>query len=1410
MSVVYSGLAVDMGAKHTGIVSYTTTASPQKKDIRGAVFELADNALIITTKTRTAVRHRLRSGKRFDLVRRLLEAAIPSIIGREMGAREKEAIFGLMKRRGYSRLETEIDMEALNEVFAEPFAEALPDVFNAESSLADQWAEFLQDIASLPKVLAKLKAWDEKKLLADFTELNTKENKAAYKAALKCLKESADAAVMSQSMGHKHRTAYLAEIRRDIARDSRLSQIVKDFGTADHFWRFIGNLSNLQLRALRWYFNDREMYRPKWDAERFQKVWLRAHQFFHYEPEDRAKAQQVQTAIRDAADVVELLKTLDPELTIPPYEDQNNRRPPIDMTLLLSPKALDIRYGDKWQIWTRALLGAEPWMGDRLDEILVQNDRKSRLKARTGKGGEEHYSTLKVHDSYVLQRFLDRSKDNDRYAIRRLVRSPSKNIESCKALLSQTIGSQHLKEFLSMADAYYKEVDAAKKGLWVIVENPLMERSDIHPKMKGKVLNLLVGNMLGVEIESMDDFIRNVWNAKVSGRSTVRSVCSSVEAMRKEYGNSFEYERQKLAQKLRSDPKAKLTPEEKRLNNLVNLARKAAREIADRLSIAFEETERFPEIYALSQLYSLIETERNGFTKTTLAAHEENRWRMTGRDGQAACTRLPADSTRPFDGALRKLIDRLGYELARYKADELIASGIKDSVVQIGMAIEENKFTFSADLASIKNSPTKKKMQDWAVRGLESQKKRWLGKEDRIRSASRNICPYTGGSLGDNAEIDHIIPRSATTSELGTIFNSEANLICCSQKGNQKKSDSRYRLQDLNDNYLSRVFGTNDRASIERRIESEVERLCMSNPNLLFDLMSDSERDCVRHALFMPGSDAYKTVTRVLAQSFRTRVNGTQAWLARSVCTKLRELLKDWCAQNGNRIAFDAWQIDNQNVSSIRSLVGERKPEIGKPDDAAQPIISHSVDALCVLSAASADERIRGFLGTDGAISDGENIDVLMNIIPEEFDIRNIQPKSPLEKQDAASLPLFKETIYAEHFLPIMIFGERIRIGFDWGKADKPTNSVQVKKGEAELLAVLKPFFEEEIEYPSKSLRTYHISANKAFELLHTVYVRQGTREELIAADALESLIYTTVKTPVASVLYDAQKKTYRSRKDILESKSLEVAFKPKFPRGIAFEGNESHLVLPAAKQWQRMADLFAAELGQKADFDDVRLRNAFVPNRKVKVRHPVRRVFSLPLAGNVSGPVRIRRKDRRGNDVYQLYAKEGFKAKGFAVDDAGMIQWDVPVIQDSLVTDNQTVVGERFSSAKGFVGMNEAVKVFDDGRTAVIMSIGTADRRYVVIQQPFEDFKSFLGEKAAPATYYGLPALIKATSDVVKAFKAASAELLHDCQIGYPRPDKNSIVMLRIGRRVAYRCVAECPKGAKDTFQKAWTEKHK
>ena len=117
----------------------------------------------------------------------------------------------------------------------------------------------------------------------------------------------------------------------------------------------------------------------------------------------------------------------------------------------------------------------------------------------------------------------------------------------------------------------------------------------------------------------------------------------------------------------------KLSAENKVFIRLQSNVILVSEKIADELSIKDEQKKKFANPFSLAQLYNIIETEKRGFISTTLAAVDENAWR-NNLQGRAHCVPLCSDTVRPFDGALRKILDRQAYEIAKLKADELNSS----------------------------------------------------------------------------------------------------------------------------------------------------------------------------------------------------------------------------------------------------------------------------------------------------------------------------------------------------------------------------------------------------------------------------------------------------------------------------------------------------------------------------------------------------------------------------------------------------------------------------------------------------------------------------------------------------------------------------------------------------------------
>jgi CRISPR system subtype II-B RNA-guided endonuclease Cas9/Csx12 len=1157
-------VGLDLGAKCTGvfIAPYAEGAEPARENCEALTFVNGEN-ITYEMKERTAARHRVRGGKRFDLARRLLILIISQRLrqaGFEFTQSEQkaafEAVFGLLKNRGFSRIETAVDLTVLEDLDSGVFAAYtnLDSFFAEDCSLAEQWENNKTSVLQVQKISAVLPKLASFK---NFLKVNFKDElpdakaRKPYEEALKAIRSDAASILNMVVMGHKHRSKYFSAIRSDMKKDTRLSKVLKAFGGEERFANLVGNIANLQWRALHWYFNQ-----PKFisgdalEEDRLHEVLVRAFEFFHPDPENSKKHQALMQKIRGTEDIIEMLCSLDPNETIPPYEDQNNRRPPVDQTLLLDPGKLQKKYGDKWKIWEEKLEKAFPELKGELDHITEQTDRKSRICINN----KEVLPKELYRKTYFLQRVLDRSKTLNNFSLRRLADGEvNGGGTDDKAELTRVLGSQHVLDFVLFAQSYYDEFERAQNGLWLEDPDSLLEKSGLHPPAKQKILPILVRNVLRISENKVDEFLQNVWMARYAGKSTVLSACRNIEKIRKCYGGEFN-QRYKRAVYL-SNKGEKINSEEKELLKVKNCVEAVSRFLQGKLTLTDEEVSRFANPYSLAQLYTLIETERHGFSNTCLPVHEENAWRsMTTAliDGErvAQCTRLPADSVRPFDGVVRRTLDRQAWELTKILGDKIISSvTFTNGVVKVPFLAEANKFSFTASLYELKQKTEKIKKCEASAKRRRQQ---WADKDERIRRASKGLCPYTGIKLDKDGEVDHIISRSVSSDKDATVFDSEPNLFFVSPRGNQLKGEKRYFLSNLNSVYLKKIFGTADIKTIETRIETEIPKIQQENNLRYFELLSEEQQAYVRHALFLDwNSDARKIVIECLKNKRRALVNGTQAWFLRNVMEKLQVYLSDWKDQTGNQLMFRAWSCNVNVVHSLRDAVGKADPVLAKPD--IQPVASHTVDAMCSFLSAGAMRRARNWMGGKVGWADPEQAAGLALLHPKKCRVIRIDALPIDKKQDIGSRAIFKEGIYGEEFLPIIVIKGVLYIGFD----GRENNRIPVTADDAfGFLNCLLPFIDgfnaddkaalnEKLDAALKDRATFRINKQKAFNFLNEVQHREPTPQEETKAALLESLLYHTVHKNVVSVLTLQNGKTLKTEaaviQDILNPKTYPI-----------------------------------------------------------------------------------------------------------------------------------------------------------------------------------------------------------------------------------------------------------------------------
>ena len=267
----------------------------------------------------------------------------------------------------------------------------------------------------------------------------------------------------------------------------------------------IGNISNLELKPLRKYFNDKKHRQgDDWNETRLSKKfenWILRE--WRVNPQkDKLKAKGADYDYKKLKDkwnsrsgtVIDFWLTTDPNLTVPPYQDNNNRRPPKCQSLILNVNYLDTKYPD-WQKWVQELMQqSQDYLENYKEELeklksgkdkpYFSDEEKRKLKQDSGR------RSLKQLEARVLQFIFDRVKANDPLNLNEIyshakkikqLRRDGKDCKETKDKLEKAIKKSKLPEtlkthrdqFLHLVCKYYRQRQRAKDG-----------RIFIHPKYR--------------------------------------------------------------------------------------------------------------------------------------------------------------------------------------------------------------------------------------------------------------------------------------------------------------------------------------------------------------------------------------------------------------------------------------------------------------------------------------------------------------------------------------------------------------------------------------------------------------------------------------------------------------------------------------------------------------------------------------------------------------------------------------------------------------------------------------------------------------------------------------------------------------------------------------------------------------
>jgi len=1170
-------ISIDMGAKNNGV--FTAKTNGDNIEEKKAFNVVIDKDINFSKKSRRENRHRVRNYKRRKLAKRLLW----DILDKNKFKDNQEQINGLLNNRGYTFLSTSSEFEELQDETVEFISEFLPEIKELktkedfEAKLSEFELKELKDF--IDKTTQNLDIEYKKKKDEFHKEFQTKHS--IIKKDLKVIKEFLNDILKEVETGSKPRKKYLQEINEEI-------QSFDFIDNKEEFFNLVGNISNLQLRILRKFFDGAKR---KKDSYKLLKDYFN---FFHWNYNDKEKKQKNElfSELKKYDNLEEFFKNCDPLLTIPPYEDMNNRDTYKCYSLLINPKYITDSLKKSIDIlWSQKEF-----------EVLHSDNLKYPQK---------------------LQRILDISyKMIDKQIHPREVFKKDKgDIGFYQKLLKE-----NFKEFSCFAKEYYILEQKAISGIF---KAGLLIKCDKNTPSKNNFKHILLKPLYKYDFTKVkvEKFYEKIKNTK-----GLQSHLKRVSEVAKDYQNSFYhyieacYENDKCLN-------------DKRIKDIVkniDSDLKAFQNIFDSLNIKtyLNKIEKIDKdnlkrvINIFKQTYEILFKDINGFSKTCKTCTIENNYRSSG--DIAIAKRLLSDVAKPIDGMLDFMLDKIAFEIV-----EQIDS-IEDEVEII---LEQNRFNFEDNLALVKGKkPKKREAKD---------------------ILNLNICPYSGESITNiNGEYDHILPQSKE------LFNSKANLIYCSSKGNREKSNKRYYLKNLNKKHLKEIFKTDSLDEIKNIIKENIKKIDIDKFTN-FENLSLKEQIALRYALFCDeNSNEFEKAKEIIKKDkLKTITNGTQKRLARLIFEKIKQKFK-------KEIDCNVKVIDNLLISATRKDLSYDKTtgeinELWKEKN--QDSHSHCIDAMVAFYLANSSIKGNYHKKRDNLASIEPDFE-FGNIYIQKQNSSEIKIKKTnikekiLQNKKMTSIGntevLFRENMLSNHYLNIF----KIDNKFYYGESKK-----QILDFNGFNQNMLDYLLKQNI---LKEFGNNYFAINKA--MFYEVLFKQKNEvlKNYKLFKKLDELRYTTQKKSIVSLIDKFLNPSTNDEKKFIKTLvgdnkitkidqfNYENLIK-YFQKGNKLEHKKIKLKISKAyeiiaKELSQNSNSFLTQKDKKFFLNNQALINllkeSILFQKTFKTKRKITNKYSLPLKDTTDKPFLIRRKDNNAKNIYQVvFAKNS--ARGFVGD---------------------------------------------------------------------------------------------------------------------------------------------------------------
>ncbi len=1150
--------------------------------------------------------------------------------------------------------------------------------------------------------------------------------------------------------GGRHRSQYFKEVKQVLNDKNHTCGYLKNFCVTlqsggypglnkEKLVRLIGHLSNLELKPLRKYFNDKKHASVDcWNDETLLRDifdrWILREWRVNLEkdtnkgcdkPGDYKKLCKTWDDYKKARPdtIINFWLETDPVLTIPPYQDNNNRRPPKCQNLILNPKFLDKEY-PQWQTWLtelRKLQTVECYLGDF--ENQLQN-------LKSGKGSsyfpDHEKDTQKTLDARTLQFIFDRVKANDPLQLNEIYshvkkwrqkQSTDQEKKKAKSNLEKAIGESELPDelktrrdysdegllkketFLHLVCKYYKWRQRAKDGRLFIHpqyhyvkergyesagrfddKDCLLTYCNQKPRQKRRQSVDDVAGVLQIPpdelrkivgCQSDDDHHDLVSWLEGERFRGLKSLCEKSANAQKEHRGEL-----KTRLNLAIQNKDEKDPLYKLHTSLGKISGKIGEDLfrGDEQEVRDQKTGKFRSPFSFAQIYNIAFKDRNGYSNTCPICSADNAHRMqsiaipNGNDSNkysAKASRLPAIPTRLIDGAVMRMARIVGGAIAEDKWKKIECELQAGKHVCVPIITESNRFEFEPSKEELVKSQRTKARKGKALDRSDAQD--FLKEKDqRIKEASRGRCPYTGQSLGNSSDKDHIIPRSSKWGAL----NDEANLIWASGRGNKEiKQDKEFSLADLDSTYKQKQFGKSTDEEIEKWIieqigDGEGETFKFGRYRSFINLTQHQQK-AFRHALFLKEHPLRERVISAIDNRTRTLVNGTQRYFTEVIANNLHKKARTIGKQG--LLSFDFFGVEAQSNTrgdGIRDLRSEYEKaglldeKYSKEKGARQEPYSHLIDAQLAFAIAADQHKNEGGLrltipdSTRLYPADKDTGEIFQKTIFGSIQIKPDEMGYPRElkrrktydvethhrqmiarnRKPSISYQIHRDSIFRENFFPILKLKDgTFRKGFNH------SNSVNFDAEDFLLLQENKFVLQTS---GNERYETWSILKQNCQQFLMETGATGANKQEIKIAKILDNLSYQTIKKPLETVLIrprenDRPPKTVREALDGWADCVQEKNFR------------KDGVLLPVWSEWCKFHQLLLRAEEERPFYEFVKNCSLFANKQSKNGHNKIRKVFSLPVKADI-GNIRLQRASWDKTPIIQIVSEESLSKYGY------------------------------------------------------------------------------------------------------------------------------------------------------------------